>query len=122
MWNAPHDPPRRSPPRHGRDLGDELLGGEVALRDFPEAAFNAARLLIASAIFIAAIWRAGRRREPGAAEAGALGALTRQDWLRLTALGIVGHMVYQLLFLGGVKRTSVGNAALTSAPRRSSSR
>ena len=80
---------------------------KIALRDFPEVAFNAMRLLIASTIFLVAIWWSRRRREPGASN-----PLTRQDWIRLTLLGIVGHTIYQLLFLGGVKRTSVGNAAL----------
>ena len=39
-------------------------------------------------------------------------ALTRSDWTRLAFLGLVGHLLYQLLFLGGVKRTSVGNGSL----------
>jgi drug/metabolite transporter (DMT)-like permease len=74
---------------------------KIALRDFPELAFNACRLVIAASIFLIAIGRSGRRPP-----------LTVRDWSHLAALGIVGHMLYQLCFLAGVKRTSVGNAAL----------
>jgi drug/metabolite transporter (DMT)-like permease len=81
---------------------------KVAMRDFPELAFNAFRLVIASGIFLGALWWRGRRDvgEP------APPAITRADWLRLAFLGLVGHLLYQLLFLGGVKRTSVGNGSL----------
>ncbi|MCC7032461.1 MAG: DMT family transporter [Acidobacteria bacterium] len=82
---------------------------KVALRDFPELAFNAFRLAIASAIFLAAIW--WRHARVGAVPAPAP-RLTRADWARLALLGIVGHLVYQLLFLAGVKRTSVANGSL----------
>lgn len=81
---------------------------KVAMRDFPELAFNAFRLVIAAGIFLGAIWRQGR--------AGGIAppppSLTRADWLRLAFLGVVGHLLYQLLFLGGVKRTSVANGSL----------
>jgi drug/metabolite transporter (DMT)-like permease len=80
---------------------------KVAMRDFPELAFNAFRLLIASSIFLCALWW---RRPQASGEPSA--ALNRSDWLRLAFLGLVGHLLYQLLFLGGVKRTSVGNGSL----------
>jgi drug/metabolite transporter (DMT)-like permease len=83
---------------------------KLALVDFPEVAFNAARLIIASAVFGLAIAVSRRRGATGALAVG--GTLTRADWTRLALLGAVGHMLYQLLFLGGVKRTSVGNASL----------
>jgi drug/metabolite transporter (DMT)-like permease len=79
---------------------------KVAMRDFPELAFNALRLVIGSSIFGVAIWWTNRRRE------GIAPAIPRADWLRLLVLGVVGHFVYQLLFLGGLKRTSVGNGSL----------
>jgi len=82
---------------------------KVALRDFPELAFNAFRLLVASAMFLGALWWQDRQ----AVAAGSPRApVARRDWLRLVALGVVGHLCYQLLFLGGVKRTSVGNGSL----------
>ena len=82
---------------------------KVALRDFPELAFNAWRLAIASSLFMAVLaWRrrqAARRGEHAP-------PLTRNEWARIAVLGIVGHLAYQLLFLGGVRRTTVANASL----------
>lgn len=81
---------------------------KVAMRDFPELAFNAFRLAIASAIFLGALW--ATRPAPGAEPQRP--RLTAADWSRLAFLGLVGHLMYQLLFLGGVKRTSVANGSL----------
>jgi drug/metabolite transporter (DMT)-like permease len=81
---------------------------KVAMRDFPELAFNAFRLVIASGIFLGALWwRRGRAHDGPTSP-----SLSRADWLRLALLGLVGHLMYQLLFLGGVKRTSVANGSL----------
>jgi drug/metabolite transporter (DMT)-like permease len=38
--------------------------------------------------------------------------LSPSDWSRIVLLGVVGHFLYQLFFLGGVARTSVTNATL----------
>jgi drug/metabolite transporter (DMT)-like permease len=38
--------------------------------------------------------------------------LTRSDWIRLVWLGLVGHCLYQFLFVGGLAKTSVANGAL----------
>jgi drug/metabolite transporter (DMT)-like permease len=85
---------------------------KVALQDFPELAFNAFRLVIASSIFLLAIWWQ-KRRARGMDANEALGtALSGPEWGRLVALGVIGHLAYQLCFLGGVKRTSVGNGSL----------
>jgi drug/metabolite transporter (DMT)-like permease len=78
---------------------------KYALRDFPELPFNALRLLVASALFLALIrWRRtkARPRNP----------LTPADWRRIVVLSLVGHFVYQLCFLAGVARTSVANSSL----------
>jgi len=83
---------------------------KVALRDFPELAFNAFRLVIASAIFLGALW--WQQSRAAAAGTAPRPSLTRTDWARLVFLGVVGHFLYQFLFLGGVKRTSVGNGSL----------
>jgi len=74
---------------------------KVALRDFPEVAFNAMRMLTSGIVFIAVI--ASSRARP---------AFSRADWFRLVFLGIVGTFLYQLMFVGGLKRTSAGNASL----------
>lgn len=83
---------------------------KYALRDFPELSFNALRLIVASAIFLALI----ARRPPDGGSPGrhALFSLDRADWRRLIVLGIIGHFIYQLCFLAGVARTSVANGAL----------
>jgi drug/metabolite transporter (DMT)-like permease len=78
---------------------------KVALRDFPEIAFNAMRMLVGSAVFLATIRFSRDAASPRA-------PLTRQDWLQLTLLGAVGTFLYQLCFVAGVGRTSVGNASL----------
>ena len=38
--------------------------------------------------------------------------LTRADWIELLFLGLVGTFLYQLCFVAGVRRTSVGNGSL----------
>lgn len=77
---------------------------KVALRDFPEIAFNAMRLVVGTVVFLTVILstRHGAR----------LRTLTRRDWTELTLLGIIGTFVYQLCFVAAVKRTSVGNGSL----------
>jgi drug/metabolite transporter (DMT)-like permease len=69
-------------------------------REMPPTAFNAVRMAIASLVFLALLRRAPDRHIP------------RGDWLALLGLGVVGHFVYQLGFIGGLARTSVANAAL----------
>ena len=78
---------------------------KVALRDFPEIPFNATRLAVATAVFLVAIrWtRDEARPRP---------AVTRTDWIELFFLGLVGTFLYQLCFVAGVRRTSVGNGSL----------
>ncbi|MGE0862785.1 MAG: DMT family transporter [Vicinamibacterales bacterium] len=77
---------------------------KVALRDFPEIPFNAMRLLVGSAVFMGVLWwnrDSERQRAP----------LTRTDWVQLLFLGVVGTFLYQLCFVGGVRRTSVANGS-----------
>jgi drug/metabolite transporter (DMT)-like permease len=78
---------------------------KVALRDFPEVPFNAMRLILGSAVFLAAL---RVTRDPAKPRP----PLTRTDWLQLLFLGLVGTFLYQLCFVGGVRRTSVGNGSL----------
>jgi drug/metabolite transporter (DMT)-like permease len=78
---------------------------KVALRDFPEIPFNTMRMLVGTAVFLGAIrWTrdAEHPRPP----------LTRTDWWQLAFLGLVGTFLYQLCFVGGVRRTSVANGSL----------
>jgi drug/metabolite transporter (DMT)-like permease len=78
---------------------------KVALRDFPEIPFNTMRLLVGSVVFLAAIWWHRDREESRA-------PITRTDWWHLIFLGAVGTFLYQLCFVGGVRRTSVANGSL----------
>lgn len=80
---------------------------KVALRDFPEIAFNAMRMIVASAVFVAAI-RFTRPPEGGPSRP----KITRRDWRELAFLGMIGTGFYQLCFVAGVGRTSVGNSSL----------
>jgi len=88
--------------------GSNFVVVKAALRELPGPVFNAIRLTIASALFLGVIaWREGlgaslQRVRPG-------------DWWRLVGLALLGHFVYQILFLGGVARTSVANSALIFA-------
>ena len=75
---------------------------KYALREFSPVTFNVLRLLLATAVFLAAIALIKGDKNP----------FTLAEWKRIALLGIVGHLVYQLLFLAGIARTSVSNSAL----------
>lgn len=77
---------------------------KVALRDFPEVAFNAMRLVVATIVYGGVILGTPARAR--------LQALTRKDWLELAIVGSIGTFLYQFCFVSAVKRTSVGNGSL----------
>jgi drug/metabolite transporter (DMT)-like permease len=111
-------------PRHGIDallVAMVLIWGanfsvlKRAFAEIPPQSFNSIRILVASAVFLAAIGAAARAQAGGRRVSRVLwtpDALTRRDWWDLAWLGIVGHCLYQLGFAGGVDLTSVANAAL----------
>jgi drug/metabolite transporter (DMT)-like permease len=74
---------------------------KIALREFAPHAFNASRLVLASVLLLAYLWR----KEGGVAVGWA-------DLLKLTALGIVGNTIYQLLFINGLRRTTASSTSL----------
>jgi drug/metabolite transporter (DMT)-like permease len=87
-------------------------------------AFNAVRMTIASAVFLAIIAAARRRSRTQAALPLSPSVasifitpepITRGDWAALAGLGMVGHVGYQYLFIGGLARTSVANSSLLLA-------
>ena len=84
--------------------------------EVPPQPFNALRLTIASAIFLAAIaWTRRRGRQPGRLMSRVFftpAPVTWRDRWDLLWLGMVGHFVYQFCFVRGVAETSVANAAL----------
>jgi drug/metabolite transporter (DMT)-like permease len=78
---------------------------KAALREMPGPAFNGLRMVLASLVFLAVIaWREPLVRS--------LRAVPRRDWPAIVGLSLLGHGVYQYLFLGGVARTSASNSAL----------
>jgi drug/metabolite transporter (DMT)-like permease len=87
-----------------------------AFDEIPPQVFNAIRMALASCVFLITIRVAQRRAR---AAGGRLSAtfytpfkLTRRDRVDLLWLGLVGHWMYQLFFVGGVALTSVSNGAL----------
>jgi drug/metabolite transporter (DMT)-like permease len=66
-------------------------------------AFSGLRVAMAAALFLAV---ATLRKKPFP---------PRRDILSLMALGMLGNGIYQLLFVEGVSKTNVGNAALVAA-------
>jgi drug/metabolite transporter (DMT)-like permease len=84
-----------------------------AFREIDPQAFNAVRMIVASAVFVAIMKIVPRwtrsdifwTPEP----------ITRRDWLAIAALGAVGHCFYQYFFIGGLALTSVANSSLMLA-------
>ena len=97
-----------------------------AFREMDPQAFNGVRMIVGSGVFLVIIAALGRsRRErptedgPGAASVASIfhtpAPLTGRDWIGLALLGIVGHFLYQYLFIGGLARTTVANSSLLLA-------
>jgi drug/metabolite transporter (DMT)-like permease len=84
--------------------GSNFTVVKIAARDIHELPFNSLRLLVASAAFLVAI---------AATEGWA--RLSRREWMRVLVLAVVGHVIYQLCFVGAVARTTVANSALIFA-------
>ena len=86
-------------------------------------AFNALRMVIASAVFLVVILGVRRMSPPlpGLRRTSLLDIfvtpdpITRRDWLAIVAIGIVGHFFYQFFFIGGLAQTTVANSSLMLA-------
>ena len=92
---------------------------KAALAEVSPQAFNSLRLLLATGLFLAVLQLSRRSGRHGVL--GRLGlhetlahspALTIREWLAVAALGTVGHLLYQLCFVGGLERTTAANSAL----------
>jgi len=81
-----------------------------AFSEIDPQAFNALRLLLASAVMTATSRLAKRLHLDDTFHTSH--PVTRDDWIRFAALGLVGHCVYQYLFVGGLAKTSVANGSL----------
>ena len=78
---------------------------KAALDELDPLAFNALRFpLAALALLVIVHWR-GRKLLPP----------SPKEWWRVAALGLVGHLAYQLFFLFGIELTLAGNASLLIA-------
>ncbi len=77
---------------------------KVALVELHPFAFNALRFPLASLVLYALL----RSR-------GVLTLPAREDRLRIVALGLLGNLVYQFLFIVGMSLTTAGNASLLLA-------
>jgi drug/metabolite transporter (DMT)-like permease len=92
-------------------------------------AFNAARMIVASCVFlviIVSLRLRHPRRDPvpdhdgtGTHSIASIfqtpARLTARDWVELAVIGLVGHFLYQYLFIGGLARTTVANSSLMLA-------
>jgi drug/metabolite transporter (DMT)-like permease len=88
-----------------------------AFSEIDPQAFNAVRMLTATMLFLI-VMAAARRREGSGSRAGVFYTpepFTTRDWWTLAWLGLVGHFLYQVLFIGGLARTSVANSSLIIA-------
>ena len=92
-----------------------------AFEDIDPQAFNAVRLVVSSTVFLAAMAAVRRRLQGQRVERSFASVLYTpsqmdgRDLLGLAGLAIVGTTLYQYLFVGGLSRTSVANAALIAA-------
>jgi len=77
---------------------------KVALTELSPAALNALRFPLASALLVAILWARGRLQLPD-----------RRDWAHVVAMGVLGNVVYQMLFIHGLDLTRAGNASLLLA-------
>ena len=78
---------------------------KTALRELPGPAFNGLRMALAAIVFLMLIaWREDVSR--------IVRSIPARDWVAIVGLSLVGHTLYQYLFLGGVARTSASNSAL----------
>jgi drug/metabolite transporter (DMT)-like permease len=78
---------------------------KAALRQMPELGFNSLRMALGSLLFAAIIQQRHGLRA-------VVVRLEPRDWIGLVTLGVIGHFLYQLLFMAGVARTSVANSSL----------
>lgn len=74
---------------------------KVALEEIPPFGFNALRFPLAALLLAAVLHARGRLRLPDSGDRG-----------RVVALGIIGNVLYQLLFIAGMARSRAGNASL----------
>jgi drug/metabolite transporter (DMT)-like permease len=83
---------------------------KLALREMSPMAFNGLRFTAATLVMLVFLWQ--RTRGPGAAETM---MPLRRDWLMIIGIGLLGHTLYQLLFVNGMVLTTAANSSLLLA-------
>lgn len=77
---------------------------KLGLEALDPLAFNALRFPLAAAVVLAVLRTRGTLTLP-----------EREDWVAVAALALVGHVVYQVVFIYGLDRTLAGNASVLLA-------
>jgi drug/metabolite transporter (DMT)-like permease len=77
---------------------------KITFREMPPMVFNAVRFAGATILLLLVLWRSGRAAP-----------VRREDWPALLGLGLVGHSLYQILFINGLARTTASNSSLILA-------
>ncbi len=83
---------------------------KIALRDFSPTAFNGLRFTLATGVMLTFLW--SRTRAPGSHES--MNA-ARHDWPLIIGLGLLGHTLYQMLFINGMALSTPANGSLLLA-------
>lgn len=89
-----------------------IWGGNYTLlkllfRHIPPMPFNAVRLVLSSVVFLALVWWDDRRRGRSS-----FAGVPGRDLAWMAGLGLLGHFLYQTLFVIGLSTTSVANSVL----------
>jgi drug/metabolite transporter (DMT)-like permease len=77
---------------------------KIALGSMPPFVFNVFRFGLATLIMVILLWRRGENLR-----------VARRDILAMIVIGLTGHGIYQILFIGGLARTTPANSALILA-------
>lgn len=84
--------------------GFNVVVVKTSLAELGPLPFNSLRFLLAATISWLLLWITGFKLLPA-----------KEDIPRLIILGLLGHTVYQVLFISGINLTSAGNTALLLA-------
>ena len=90
--------------------GLNFVAVKLVLREFSPMAFIGLRFTMATAVIWLFLWQ--RTRGPNSSES--VGVL-RRDVLFIIGLGLLGHTLYQLLFVYGMTLTTAANSSLLLA-------
>jgi len=80
---------------------------KLAISELQPRAFNTVRMVLGSTVYFGALWMSRQARPTAPAP-----PIEARDWWRLAALGVIGHFIYQICFMGGLSRTTVANSSL----------